>query len=118
MARRREDKSQAFQAGQLAHDLWNRLARPWAGKWPATLRLVLQPLRTSRRRLRAHRLSQDTRSHQSRELLTYELSILMKIDQDQKIWQTPVLAMTAQAFLLTVALAPTRPACRGICLQA
>jgi hypothetical protein len=33
--------------------------------------------------------------------------MLMSMEQDAKIWQTPALAMTAQAFLLTVALDST-----------
>ncbi|MCU1415871.1 MAG: putative rane protein [Schumannella sp.] len=56
-----------------------------------------------RRRLRPVRLSRGER----RDLLTeYELLFFRELEQESKIWTTPAIALTAQAFLFTVALAP------------
>jgi hypothetical protein len=41
---------------------------------------------------------------EERDLFAYEMIALRNLDQDQMLWQTPTLALTAQAFLLTIAL--------------
>jgi hypothetical protein len=40
----------------------------------------------------------------SLQLAAYEMILLRQLDQDQMQWQTPGLALTAQAFLLTIAI--------------
>lgn len=42
----------------------------------------------------------------AQDLFTYEMLLLRELEQDAMLWQTPTIAFTAQAFLLTIALAP------------
>lgn len=46
----------------------------------------------------------------SSELFTYEMLTLRDVEKDALMWQAPSLALTAQAFLLTIALNPQSPA--------
>lgn len=43
----------------------------------------------------------------SKDLFTYEMLLQRELEQDAMLWQTPTIALTAQAFLLAVALNPT-----------
>lgn len=40
----------------------------------------------------------------SKDLFTYEMLVQREMEQDAMLWETPTLALTAQAFLLTIAL--------------
>jgi hypothetical protein len=40
----------------------------------------------------------------AREIFTYEVLLQRELEQDAMLWQTPTIALTAQAFLLTIAL--------------
>ena len=42
----------------------------------------------------------------ARDLFTYEMLMSRELEQDSMLWQTPTIALTAQAFLLTIALNP------------
>ncbi len=42
----------------------------------------------------------------AKDLFTYEMLLLRELEQDAMLWQTPTIALTAQAFRLTIALAP------------
>ena len=58
---------------------------------------------------------EPTNQEQHARLLAYELVMLRIMEQEAKIWQAPSLAMTAMAFLLTVALtAGTSQTSRGL----
>lgn len=46
----------------------------------------------------------------AKDLFTYEMLLQRELEQDAMLWQTPTIALTAQAFLLTIALNPTSPA--------
>lgn len=43
----------------------------------------------------------------AKEIFTYEMLLYRELEQDAMLWQTPTIALTAQAFLLTIALNPT-----------
>jgi hypothetical protein len=45
----------------------------------------------------------------AKDLFTYEMLLLREMEQDAMLWQTPTIALTAQAFLLTIALNPGSP---------
>lgn len=45
----------------------------------------------------------------AKELFTYEMLLQRELEQDAMLWQTPTIALTAQAFLLTIALNPSSP---------
>lgn len=45
----------------------------------------------------------------STELFAYEMLTLRDVEKDALMWQAPSLALTAQAFLLTIALNPQSP---------
>jgi hypothetical protein len=40
------------------------------------------------------------------DMLVYEMATIREVESNSLMWQTPVLALTAQAFLLTIALGP------------
>lgn len=46
----------------------------------------------------------------AKDVFTYEMLLYRELEQDAMLWQTPTIALTAQAFLLTIALNPTSPA--------
>lgn len=53
--------------------------------------------------------------HSDPELLVYEVVAFRRMQYDGMMWQVPTLSLTAQAFLLTIALGPdSRPAARII----
>ncbi|MBT2552794.1 hypothetical protein [Arthrobacter sp. ISL-5] len=65
------------------------------------------------RRPRASHLSKVSgpwAERHAKELFTYEMVLQRELEQDAMLWQTPTIALTAQAFLLTIALNPSSPA--------
>jgi hypothetical protein len=40
----------------------------------------------------------------AKEIFTYEMLLQREMEQDAMLWETPTIALTAQAFLLTIAL--------------
>lgn len=44
------------------------------------------------------------------DMFAFEMILYREMEQDAMTWQTPALAMTAQSFLLTIALDPARDA--------
>ena len=56
-----------------------------------------------RRRAAPEILASSWADEHAKEAFTYELLMMRELEQDSMLWQTPALAMTAQAFLLTVA---------------
>lgn len=46
----------------------------------------------------------------AKELFTYEMLLQRELEQDAMLWLTPTIALTAQAFLLTIALNKDSPA--------
>lgn len=61
------------------------------------------------------RRTRRTISRRQGDELTYELLFLRSMEKDALVWQTPALAVTAQAFLLTIGLDPdTARFARGI----
>lgn len=41
------------------------------------------------------------------DAFAYEMLLMRQLEQDSMLWQTPSLALTAQAFLLTIAFSPS-----------
>lgn len=48
--------------------------------------------------------AEGSNSEGGRDALVYELLMLRQLEQNAMVWQTPALALTAEAFLLTIAL--------------
>lgn len=66
-----------------------------------------------RRRRRAASLSHETAlsrtswvEQHARDVFAYEMLVQRQVEQDSMQWEAPSLALTAQAFLLTIALSP------------
>lgn len=57
-----------------------------------------------RSRVQTNEESPTGSSQEERDRLSYELLFMRTLNDNSNLWQTPVLAMTAQAFLLTIAL--------------
>lgn len=59
-----------------------------------------------RRRRRSHTSAAEGpwSERNAKDLFTYEMLIQREMEQEAMLWETPTLALTAQAFLLTIAL--------------
>lgn len=54
----------------------------------------------------ASKVSARWAGQNAKDLFTYEMLLQRELEQDAMLWQTPTIALTAQAFLLTIALNP------------
>lgn len=57
-----------------------------------------------RRRSRSSSVAGPWAEENAKALFTYEMLIQREMEQEAMLWETPTLALTAQAFLLTIAL--------------
>lgn len=57
-----------------------------------------------RRRNRGSSVPEQWIEERAQNLFTYEMLMQREMEQDAMLWETPTLALTAQAFLLTIAL--------------